>query len=114
MTAGIGHRRVIERRYKGTPKAHSTFGRNRKSTTRLAKTRRIFQFHYGVEENGNAPAGADPHGEFVGKNILIERHSIAETTRFRSTGISPVDDEDEEAIRGLLAQSRQKLFSIRK
>ncbi len=81
----------------------------------------IFSFHYGVEENGNAPAGADPHGEFVGKNILIERHSLAETARFRSTGVppvgptgvSPVDEKDEEAIRGLLAQSRQKLFSIR-
>ena len=47
----------------------------------------IFSFHYGVEENGNAPAGADPHGEFVGKNILIGRHSIAETARFRSTGV---------------------------
>ena len=73
----------------------------------------IFSFHYGVEEKGNAPAGADPHGEFVGKNILIERHSLAETARFRSTDVSPVDDKDEEAIRGLLAQSRQKLFSIR-
>ena len=87
----------------------------------LGKDAPIFSFHYGVEENGNAPAGADPHGEFVGKNILIERHSLAETARFRSTGVSPagptgvspVDDEDEEAIRGLLAQSRQTLFSIR-
>jgi uncharacterized protein YyaL (SSP411 family) len=81
----------------------------------------IFSFHYGVEEKGNAPAGTDPHGEFVGKSILIKRHSLAETARFRSTGVSPaaptgvspVDDDDEEAIRGLLAQSRQKLFSIR-
>src|SRR2546421_3395069 len=73
----------------------------------------VFSFHYGVEENGNAPAGADPHGEFVGKNILIERHSIVETAKFRSTGISPVDDNDDEAIQRLLAQSRQKLFSIR-
>ncbi len=81
----------------------------------------IFSFHYGVEENGNAPAEADPHGEFVGKNILIERHSLAETARFRSTsvppvgptGVSPVDGSDEEAVRRLLAQSRQKLFSIR-
>src|SRR5438445_11562037 len=73
----------------------------------------IFSFHCGVEENGNAPAGADPHGEFVGKNILIERHSIVETAKFRSTGISPVDDNDDEAIQRLLAQSRQKLFSIR-
>jgi hypothetical protein len=81
----------------------------------------IFSFHYGVEENGNAPAGADPHGEFLGKNILIERHSLAETTRFRSTvvppmgptGVSPLAGSDEEAVRRLLAQSRQELFSIR-
>lgn len=29
--------------------------------------------HYGVEDGGNTPAGSDPHGEFRGKNILIER-----------------------------------------
>jgi uncharacterized protein YyaL (SSP411 family) len=81
----------------------------------------VFSFHYGVDENGNAPAGADPHGEFIGKNILIERHSIAETARFCSTGVppveptdvSPVDDKEEDSVARLLAQSRQKLFSIR-
>lgn len=26
--------------------------------------------HYGVREEGNAPDGSDPHGEFTGKNIL--------------------------------------------
>ncbi len=87
----------------------------------LGEDARVFSFHYGVEENGNAPAGADPHGEFVGKNILIERHSMAETARFRSTGVppvgptgvSPVDDKEEDSVERLLAQSRQKLFSIR-
>jgi len=87
----------------------------------LGEDARVFSFHYGVEENGNAPAGADPHGEFVGKNILIERHSIAETARFHSTGIPPVgstgvslvNHNDEEAVARLLAQSRQKLISIR-
>jgi uncharacterized protein YyaL (SSP411 family) len=54
-----------------------------------------FSFHYGVEENGNVPTGADPHGELRGKNILIERHS-------------PADGAQKS-----LAQSRQKLFSIR-
>ncbi len=73
----------------------------------------VFSFHYGLEKNGNAPAGADPHGEFIGKNILIERHSIAETARFRSTGAPPVDDNEENSVERLLAQSRQKLFSIR-
>ena len=79
----------------------------------LGEGARLFSFHYGVEEHGNAPAGTDPHGEFVGKNILIERHSIAETAPFRSTGPSPGDDSDQRAIQRLLAQSRQKLFSIR-
>ena len=79
----------------------------------LGEDARVFSFHYGVEENGNAPAGADPHGEFVGKNILIERHSIAETARFRSTGVPPVDDKEGDSVARLLAQGRQKLFSIR-
>jgi uncharacterized protein len=87
----------------------------------LVEDARVFSFHYGVEENGNAPAGADPHGELVGKNILIERHSIAETAQFRSTdippvgtrGVSPVVDKEEDSVERLLTQSRQKLFSIR-
>lgn len=29
--------------------------------------------------NGNAPMGSDPHGEFRGKNILIQRHTVKET-----------------------------------
>jgi uncharacterized protein len=70
----------------------------------------LFSFHYGVEEKGNVPAGADPHGEFVGKNILIERHSIAEAAKFHSTGVPPVEQD---SVEQLLAQSRQKLFSIR-
>jgi uncharacterized protein YyaL (SSP411 family) len=84
----------------------------------LGEDARVFSFHYGVEENGNAPAGADPHGEFVGKNILIERHSLAETARFRSTGVPPAGPTDvspveEDLIEQLLAESRRKLFSIR-
>ena len=60
----------------------------------LGSSAEIFNFHYGVEENGNAPAGADPHGEFVGKNILIEKHSLGENA-------------------GLLAEARKKLFEVR-
>ena len=55
----------------------------------------IFSFHYGVEENGNVPTGADPHGELRGKNILIERHPPAD------------------GVQESLAESHQKLFSIR-
>jgi uncharacterized protein YyaL (SSP411 family) len=87
----------------------------------LDKAASIFSFHYGVEESGNVPAGADPHGELVGKNILIERHSLAETAGFYSrgvlpaeeTGVSPISPEHEQSIRHLLAESCEKLFAIR-
>lgn len=45
-------------------------------TALSANDAKLFNFVYGVEPEGNAPAGADPHGEFTGKNILIQRHSI--------------------------------------
>src|SRR5207253_7456760 len=71
----------------------------------LGDTAEIFDFHYGVQPHGSAPEGSDPQDEFRGKNILIERHTIAETAKnFRKT---------EEEIGELLAQCRTKLFSIR-
>jgi uncharacterized protein len=71
----------------------------------LGDAAEIFDFHYGVQAHGNAPEGSDPHDEFRGKNILIERHTIAETAKhFKKT-------EDE--IRKSLVQSRTKLFAIR-
>ena len=65
----------------------------------------IFAFHYGVQPHGNAPEGSDPQDEFRGENILIERHTIAETAKHFG--------ETEGEIRKLLAQCREKLFSIR-
>jgi uncharacterized protein YyaL (SSP411 family) len=71
----------------------------------LGDAAEVFDFHYGVQPHGNAPEGSDPHDEFRGKNILIERHTIAETAlHFRKT-------EDQTAKS--LAQSREKLFAIR-
>ena len=65
----------------------------------------ILKFRYGVRPNGNAPEGSDPHGDFRSQNILIERHTVAETAqRFKKS-----DDE----ILKSLAESRQKLLSIR-
>jgi len=73
--------------------------------TALGDAAEIFDFHYGVQPHGNAPEGSDPQDEFRGKNILIERHTLAETAKhFRKT---------EEEIGKLLAQSHEKLFSIR-
>ncbi|MEY2880186.1 MAG: hypothetical protein RLZZ15_2566 [Verrucomicrobiota bacterium] len=37
--------------------------------------------HFGVAENGNVPGSLDPHGEFPGKNILVQRRSLTETAR---------------------------------
>jgi uncharacterized protein YyaL (SSP411 family) len=71
----------------------------------LGDAAEIFDFHYGVQPHGNAPEGSDPHDEFRGKNILIERHTIGETAEhFKKT---------EEQIAKSLAQSREKLFVIR-
>src|SRR5438874_2148030 len=65
----------------------------------------IFDFHYGVQAHGNAPEGSDPHDEFRGENILIERHTIAESAQHFKKA--------EEEIAKSLAQSREKLFAIR-
>jgi len=71
----------------------------------LGEAAEIFDFHYGVQAHGNAPEGSDPQDEFRGKNILIERHTIAETAQhFRKT---------KEEIAKSLRQSREKLFAIR-
>jgi len=71
----------------------------------LGDAAETFNFHYGVQTHGNAPEGSDPHDEFRGKNILIQRHAISETAaRF---------NKSEEEIARSLAQSRQKLFAIR-
>ncbi len=70
----------------------------------LGDAAEVFDFQYGVQPQGNAPEGSDPQDEFRGKNILIERHTIAETAKnFGKT---------EEEIGKLLAQGRDKLFSI--
>ena len=65
----------------------------------------VFAFHYGVQPDGNAPPGNDPHKEFEGKNILIQRHTVGHTgTHFK---------ESEEKIRQILARSREKLLALR-
>jgi uncharacterized protein YyaL (SSP411 family) len=66
---------------------------------------RTFSRHYGVEEVGNVPAGSDPHGEFMGKNILLERQDVSTTARI--LGFS------EEDVSESLADSRAKLFDVR-
>jgi uncharacterized protein len=71
----------------------------------LGDAAEVFDFHYGVQAHGNAPEGSDPQDEFRGENILIERHTIAETAQHFK--------KSEQEIGKSLAQSREKLFSIR-
>jgi len=64
-----------------------------------------FKFHYGIQLQGNAPEGSDPQDEFRGKNILIGRHTIAETAKHFK--------KSEDEARQSLARSGEKLLSIR-
>jgi uncharacterized protein YyaL (SSP411 family) len=71
----------------------------------LGEDSALFKFHYGVQAHGNAPEGSDPQDEFRGKNILIERHSVAETAKHLK--------KNEDEVRQSLARSREKLLSLR-
>ena len=65
----------------------------------------LFNRFYGVEDKGNAPPGSDPQKEFVGKNTLIQRMSVADAAKaFRKT--------EADVVRSL-AESRKKLFEER-
>jgi uncharacterized protein len=71
----------------------------------LGEAAEIFNFHYGVQPDGNTPADSDPQGEFRGKNILIQRHTTTETAQhFKKS--------DNEVLQSL-AGSREKLLSLR-
>ena len=65
----------------------------------------IFNRVYGVEADGNAPAGSDPMEEFKGANILIERMSAADAAKLFK--------KPEAEIATSLAGSRKKLFDLR-
>jgi len=71
----------------------------------LGRAAEIFNFHYAVKAEGNVPSGGDPHGEFTGKNILIELGTVAKTAE--------QFEKDEAYVRQSLAKSRAELFSLR-
>ena len=62
-----------------------------------------FCYRYGVEEGGNAHQ--DPHGEFAGRNILYQAHSVEETARQFGR---PADE-----MRAALAQAEGALLEAR-
>ncbi len=63
----------------------------------------IFNYYYGIEENGNAEN--DPHGEFTGKNILFAAHSLEETAKQFKKSAKEIAD--------VLARSESKLLTAR-
>jgi uncharacterized protein len=71
----------------------------------LGSSAEIFNFHYGVKASGNVSPGADPHGEFTGKNILIELQPVADTARHFK--------KEESEVRETLAEARKKLLTLR-
>ena len=71
----------------------------------LGEDTALFSRFYGVEAEGNAPAGSDPMNEFQGKNTLIQRLEIPAAAKlFKKT---------EAEIGQSLAASRKKLFAVR-
>jgi uncharacterized protein len=65
---------------------------------------KVFDHVYGVEAKGNA-GDSDTSGELAGKNILIERHSVADVAReFNSS---------EDQVRQILDESRMLLLEAR-
>jgi uncharacterized protein YyaL (SSP411 family) len=71
----------------------------------LGPAAEIFNYHYGVQENGNVPPAADPHEEFTGKSILIELQTMAETAKHFK--------KEESEVRETLAKARATLMALR-
>jgi hypothetical protein len=71
----------------------------------LGAAAEVFNFHYAAKAEGNVPAGGDPHGEFTGKNILIELGSVAATAKHFG--------KEETEIREVLAKAHGTLFALR-
>jgi uncharacterized protein YyaL (SSP411 family) len=65
----------------------------------------VFAFHFGVQPAGNVPPKQNIQGELTGKNVLIVRHTVAETA-------AKVKKSDGE-VRALLETARRKLVEAR-
>ena len=63
----------------------------------------VFNYYFGIEPNGNAQF--DPHGEFVGKNILYIAHSPGETAAHFSIS--------EKEVSEIISRGSLKLFQER-
>ena len=66
-----------------------------------------FCYRYGVREGSNVES--DPHGEFTGKNILYQAHTVEETARHFGRPPSEVQGELDRAAAILLAARAQRV-----
>lgn len=66
-----------------------------------------FKYTYGVKPNGNCTMSprSDPHGEFIGKNVLIRLANIEDTAAMLNTSEGQAEE--------ILAVCREKLFQHR-
>ena len=65
----------------------------------------IFCDFYGVTPEGNAPREGDPHGEFRGKNILMESGELPTIAKMNGVNLRQATDK--------LAAARETLFEAR-
>ncbi len=71
--------------------------------TILEKDALVFNYYFGIEKEGNAQF--DPHGEFVGKNVLYIVHTLEETAQKFNM---PVEE-----VKSLIKRSKEKLLNAR-
>ncbi|HXP86462.1 MAG TPA: thioredoxin domain-containing protein [Bryobacteraceae bacterium] len=60
----------------------------------------IFAYRYGVFEKGNVDE--DPHGEFTGRNVLYQAHTLEETAQHAGLSVDVTDTALGSALRTLL------------
>jgi uncharacterized protein len=96
-----GHRPPLQKKAEGAFYVWS----KRELDEALGSAAGVFNYHYGVQPDGNVPPVADPHAEFTGKNILIELQTVAETAKHFK--------KEEAEVRELLTKSRATLLALR-
>lgn len=73
----------------------------------LGENADLFKEHYYVKKSGNCDlsSSSDPHNEFAGKNVLIERNELSAVASKFSLSI--------EKYQEILGECRRKLFDVR-
>jgi uncharacterized protein len=97
---GVGAHRAPLQKYEG---AFYVWSKDEIDHLLGAEQAKVFDYYFGVEARGNTPE--DPQGEYNDKNILIQRHNLADTAE--KFGLT------KEKAEHLLDNSRKLLFETR-